>query len=134
MPVENERWDHLFNDVPKALESDIPEPFIAAFRSSGLPCNLKAIRDRVENKRLGSRDSIDPNNDAYAQALTDFRNFLETFDSSKKKDTSNIVKRLFENSYDTSVARECDPNGGKRGIWMSNIVVAVDIINNRSGY
>lgn len=133
MATDN-RWDHLFNDIPKALESDIPDCFIAAFRSSGLPCNLKRIRDDPDNGRNGSRNATDPNNDNYARALTNFRSFLKTFNGSKKKETSNIVKCLFENSYDTSVAEVCDPNGRKREIWMSNIIVAVDIINERSGF
>ena len=107
----DKRWDHLFNDIPKALEKEIPERFISSFRSSGIPNDLKAIRDSTENGRWGERKDKDPNNDSYAKALTEFRNFLNSYDSSKKAGINEVVKKLFVSSYDTNVAKYCDNQG-----------------------
>lgn len=131
--LTNDRWDHLFNDIPKALESDIPECFISSFRSSGIPGDLKKIRDDQSNGRWGSSGNIDPNNNSYATALTQFRNFLSSFNSAEKGNTQEIVSDLFASSYDTNVATTCDPSSTKRTLWMSFILKVEDVINNRSG-
>lgn len=124
----DKRWDHLFNDIPKALEKNIPERFISSFKSSGIPNELKAIRDKTENGRWGERKDKDPNNDSYAKALTEFRNFLNAYDSSKKADINEVVKKLFDSSYDTNVARYCDNQGKKKEIWMSFVPRVEEVI------
>lgn len=130
----DKRWDHLFNDIPKALEKNIPERFISSFSTSGIPNELKAIRDSTENGRWGERKDKDPNNDSYAKALTEFRNFLNSYDSSKKAGINEVVKKLFVSSYDTNVAKYCDNQGKKREIWMSFVPRVVDVIANHSGF
>lgn len=130
----DKRWDHLFNDIPKALEKNIPKRFISSFSTSGIPNELKAIRDKTENGRWGERKDKDPNNDSYAKALTEFRNFLNSYDSSKKAGINEVVKKLFVSSYDTNVAKYCDNQGKKREIWMSFVPRVVDVIANHSDF
>ena len=144
---QNERPDHLFNDIPKVLTDDkIPSIFSTAFKASWIARNMEDFRAKYILDG-GDYTVLDPNTDSYQNALTEFRKVLTSIDCmirdpSKRvanpnfpdsnyiqhlslkryysRKVKNAVDNLFQNSYDTNVAKVLDKDRKAFYIWCHN--------------
>ena len=95
---QNERPDHLFNDIPKVLTDDkIPSIFSTAFKASWIARNMEDFRAKYILDG-GDYTVLDPNTDSYQNALTEFRKVLTSIDCMISDPSKRVANPNFPDS------------------------------------